>query len=135
MISPPAVPFGSGPAVRGEDAWYDEEAGPIVRLYAMTGGRVSAAGTDFAVSMLVRRTGDPAADAGLSAEKSAILRLCTRALSVAEIAAYLSLPLGTVAALLGDLRDAGLIRTQPRSAREHLPMEVMQRLHDGLLAL
>jgi hypothetical protein len=122
-------------SLRTDDAWYDQNAGPIVRLYAMTGGRSSGAPHEFTVSTLVRRTGDRTEGPDLSAEKSAILRLCTRALSVAEIAAYLSLPLGTVEVLLGDLRGAGLIRT-PRQPADGLPPEdVMHRLRDGLLAL
>jgi hypothetical protein len=126
----PARPRG-GP----EDAWYDEQAGPVVRLYAMTGGRATAAGHEFTVSTLVRRTGDRTEGADLSADKSAILRLCSRALSVAEIAAYLGLPLGAVEELLGDLRGAGLVRTPEEPVEGHPPIDVMQRLRDGLRTL
>jgi hypothetical protein len=119
---------------RPEDAWYDEQAGPLVRRYAMTGGRAGAAGHEFTVSTLVRRSTDRTQGADLSAEKSAILRLCARALSVAELAAYLALPLGTVEELLGDLRRAGLIQT-PRDQPGRPPVDVMRRLRDGLLAL
>ena len=124
-------------AARGgpEDVWYDDNAGPIVRLYAMTGGRVHLDDHEFTVSTLVRRTGDPARASALSPEESAILRLCARALSVAEIAAYLTLPLGTVQVLLGDLRGAGLVRTPSQPEQEHLSLAVMERLHAGLLAL
>ena len=118
-----------------EDAWYDDNAGPIVRLYAMTGGRAGAADREFTVSTMVTCAGGRTAGVDLPAEKSAILRLCTRALSVAEIAAHLSLPLGTVDVLLGDLRRAGLVRTPGRSAEGHPSEDVMRRLRDGLLAL
>lgn len=119
---------------RTEDAWYDEQAGPLVPLYAMAGGHTGAADHEFTVSTLVCRSTDRTEGDDLSAEKSAILRLCARALSVAELAAYLALPLGTVEALLGDLRRAGLIRT-PDDQPEHPPADVMRRLRDGLLAL
>jgi hypothetical protein len=118
-----------------EDAWYDDNAGPIVRLYAMTGGRASTTDREFTVSTMVTRAGDRTAGADLPAEKSAILRLCTRALSVAEIAAHLSLPLGTVDVLLSDLRRAGLVQTPEKPAEGHLSADVMRRLRDGLLAL
>ena len=123
--------------VRGvaEDAWYDDIAGPIVRLYAMTGGRAAETGREFTLSTMVTRAGDRAGDADLPEEKSAILRLCGRALSVAEIAAHLSLPLGTVDVLLCDLRRAGLVQTPVRSAEGHPSEDVMRRLRDGLLAL
>ena len=126
----PATPRG-GP----EDVWYDDNAGPIVRLYAMTGGRAHLDDNEFTVSTLVRRIGDQVRPAALSPEKSAILRLCARALSVAEIAAYLTLPLGTVQVLLGDLRGAGLVGTPSQPEQERLPLAVMERLHEGLLAL
>src|SRR4051812_31667285 len=96
MTSPSAS---RGPALaRGgpDDAWCDENAGPIVRLYAMTGGRAGTDGHEFTVSTLIMRTEERIEATDLSAEKSAIMRLCARPLSVAEIAAYLALPLGTV---------------------------------------
>jgi hypothetical protein len=118
-----------------DDAWYDDQAGPIVRLYAMTGGRASATGREFTVSTMVTRAGDRTEGADLPDEKSAILRLCTRALSVAEIAAHLSLPLGTVEVLLDDLRRAGLVQTPEQPAEGHVSADLMLRLRDGLLAL
>lgn len=118
-----------------EDAWYDDNAGPIVRLYAMTGGRAGQTDREFTVSTMVTSAGNRDAAADLPAEKSAILRLCARALSVAEIAAYLSLPLGTVEVLLGDLRRAGLVQTPAPPAAGHPSADLMLRLRDGLLAL
>jgi hypothetical protein len=118
-----------------EDAWYDDNAGPIVRLYAMTGEQAGGADREFSVSTMVTSAGGRTAGVDLPPEKSAILRLCARALSVAEIAAYLSLPLGTVEALLGDLRRAGLVQTPAPQRPGHPSAEMMLRLRDGLLAL
>ena len=118
-----------------EDAWYDDNAGPIVRLYAMTGGRSSETDREFSVSTMVTRAGDRTSGADLPWEKSAILRLCGRALSVAEIAAHLSLPLGSVQVMLGDLRRAGLVQTPAPPAAGHPSADLMLRLRDGLLAL
>jgi uncharacterized protein DUF742 len=129
--------FGSAAAgARGgsEDAWYDDNAGPLVRLYAMTEGRSRPDGDEFAVSTLIVCTSSHAAGTELSSEKAAILRLCTRAVSVAEIAAHLVLPLGTVTVLLGDLRSAGLIQT-PQPANGRPAAEVLERLRDGLQVL
>jgi DNA-binding transcriptional ArsR family regulator len=117
------------------DAWYDDQAGPIVRLYAMTGGRAGATDREFTVSTMVTRAGDRTVGVDLPEEKTAILRLCAEALSVAEIAAHLSLPLSTVGVLLGDLRRAGLVRTPEQPAEAHLSADLMRRLRDGLLAL
>jgi hypothetical protein len=129
MTSPSALVPG-GPA----DAWYDEHAGPIVRLYAMTGGRAGTDGHEFTVSTLISRTDEDTEGMDLSAEQSSILRLCARPLSVAEIAAYLALPLGTVKVLIADLRGAGLVQPPPQPADGHSSLDVMRRLRDGLLA-
>lgn len=126
----------SARARRGpEDAWCDENAGPIVRLYAMTGGRAGTDGHEFTVSTLISRTDERTEGAELSAEKSAILRLCARPLSVAEIAAHLALPLGTVKVLIADLREAGFVRKPPQPAQGASVEHVMRRLRDGLRAL
>jgi hypothetical protein len=130
MTSRSAPAASRGPA----DAWYDDNAGPIVRLYAMTGGRAGADGHQFSVSTLISRTDEATEGMDLSAEKSAILRLCARPLSVAEIAAYLALPLGTVKVLIADLRSAGLVQSPPQPADGSSSMDVMRRLRDGLLA-
>lgn len=127
MTSPSALAPG-GPA----DAWYDENAGPIVRLYAMTGGRAGTDGDEFTVSTLISRTDEPTEATDLSAEQTAILRLCARPLSVAEIAAYLALPLATVKVLIADLRSAGLVRSPAEGPSS---VDAMRRLRDGLLAL
>src|SRR4051812_8096711 len=118
------------------DAWYDEKAGPIVRLYAMTGGRTGAGEHEFTMSTMIIRTGDRAVQADLSAEQAAVLRLCTAdPLSVAEIAAHLALPLGTARVLIADLRRAGLVQPPPRLADGQLSEHMMRRLRDGLMAL
>jgi len=119
-----------------EDAWYDEDAGPVVRLYMMTGGRTVPARQDFALSTLIH--GVPAATppAGLSPEQTKILRLSRRPVSVPEIAAHLGMPLGPVRVLLGDLRDAGLIAVpQAREATGDPAQDVLERVLSGLLAL
>jgi hypothetical protein len=92
------------------DEWLDEDAGPVVRPYAVTGGRTRSTTGEFDLIALVVAT-QPAAtlDIGLSPEHVAIVRLCQRPLSVAEISAHLDLPVGIVRVLLGDLLDEGLI--------------------------
>lgn len=89
-----------------------------VRPYALTGGR-----TDFGHVLLVEtfvatidRPGEqPALARGGLAERfmpesGAIVELCRRMRSVAEISALLRIPLGVVRVLVSDLADQGLIR-------------------------
>ena len=131
-----------------EEIWYDDEAGPLVRLYAITGGRTDAPAGDFTLSTIVQRMpgasagGPPGASAGgspggdWSLAESTILELTERPVSVSEIAARLGLPLGPVRVILGDLRDAGLI-TVPRSrdAAERPSMRLLEQVLSGLNAL
>src|SRR5689334_7452860 len=86
------------------DRWLDEEAGPVVRPYAMTSGRTRPSNGEFDLISLIVAT-RPAApgDLNLGPEHAAIIRMCQQPLSVAEIAAHLNLPVGIVRVLLGDL--------------------------------
>src|SRR5690349_14490518 len=90
--------------------WYDDEAGPVVRPYAVTAGRTRPTSGDFdLISLVVALRRAAPDDPVLAPEHHAILRLCRHVLSVAEIAAHLDLPIGIVRVLLGDLLDRELI--------------------------
>ena len=119
------------------EVWADEEAGPIVRAYAVTNGRTRPARGDFDLITLVTATrGSSPVDAELAPEDTAILRLCQNPTSVAELAAHLDRPLGTVRVLLGDLLDRGLIRARPPAPLTTLPTEpVFKAVLDALRAL
>ncbi|MFJ3232703.1 DUF742 domain-containing protein [Streptomyces sp. NPDC086787] len=95
-----------------------------VRPYSLTGGRTRF-GHVLLVESFVASTADAEAldapeerreltSAPLSArvmpEMRAIVELCRRMRTVAEIAALLSMPLGVVRVLLSDLADQGRIR-------------------------
>lgn len=131
------LPGGPGRAgFVAEDVWYDDDAGPVVRLYAMTGGRTLPDRGGLELITVVRTQSPDPPPAGLSPEQSKILRLCRKPLSVSEIAAHLRLPLGSMRVLLGDLRDAGLIAVpDPRTAAERPSRELLERVLAGLLAL
>lgn len=118
-----------------EEAWYDGDAGPVVRPYAMTRGRTHPVRGRFdLITIVVAREVVPTT--ALSPEQKGILSLCRRPLSVAEIAAYLDLPAGTVRVLLGDLLAAGLIETREPAATTSAPPEhVLQAVLAGLRAL
>ena len=95
----------SGPPPSGH--WYDQEAGPLVRPYAMTGGRTQPgpAAVHFDLIALVSIDEDaPAAGEGtaLGPEHRALIELCrAEPQSVAELAAGADLPVGVVRVLLG----------------------------------
>ncbi|UNO38769.1 DUF742 domain-containing protein [Streptomyces sp. MST-110588] len=132
-----------GPAVSGHRtaSWYDDEAGPVVRPYAMTRGRTrSAAETPLDLIALVvseTRRDDPVHDPTLSPEHLDIIRMCRdEPLSVAELAAGLDLPVGVVRVLIGDLLDAELVHVSRPVPPAELPDEqVLREVIDGLRAL
>ncbi|MEY9878327.1 hypothetical protein ABH931_007854 [Streptacidiphilus sp. MAP12-33] len=126
-----------------EPNWFDEEAGPMVRLYALTRGRTRPASEAFdLIAMVVADTpygpdSPYGEDPGLAPEPAAILNVCRhQAQSVAEIAAELDLPVGVVRVLLGDLLDAGLIRVSRPVPPALLPDErILREVINGLRAL
>ena len=111
-MSDPLTPI-TGEVELDEALWVDADAGPVVRPYAMTRGRTEPSSGDFdLISLVMARRPVSADDAGLGPEHRAIVELCRRPLSVAEISAYLDLPVGIVRVLLGDLLDRALISAQ-----------------------
>ena len=120
-----------------EEAWYDDEAGPVVRPYAVTGGRTRPTAGDFDLITLVVAT-QPVGSVRepLNPEHSAILRLCQRPQSVAEVSAHLDLPVGIVRVLLGDLLDRGLILARGPNASAAQPSQrVLKAVINGLRSL
>jgi hypothetical protein len=120
-----------------EDRWVDDEAGPIVRHYAMTAGRTRPARGEFElVTVVMAARSATGADIGMGPEHAAIVHLCQNPVSVAELATRLDLPAGTVRVLLGDLLDRGFIRTRSPVPATHLPTErVFKAVLDGLRSL
>jgi hypothetical protein len=120
-----------------DTVWIDEEAGPVVRHYAMTSGRTRPTRGEFdLITIVMAERSSLDGDARLQPEHATIMRFCQNPVSVAEIAADLDLPVGTVRVLLGDLLDQGFIRTRSPVPDAHLPSErVFKAVLDGLRSL
>jgi len=122
------------------DRWTDREAGPVVRPYALTGGRTDPAG-DMVLDLIavIAASGPvpgPAELAKLSPEHRKLLRLCGTPSTVADAAADIALPLGVVRVLLADLIQQGMIIVLPRpAAREQASTNLLKEVLDGLRAL
>jgi hypothetical protein len=89
---------------------FEPDPGPFLRPYAMTEGRTEPSLADLAVEDLVGAV--PAAGRPppwLSLEHQSIALACRQLLSVAELAAWVDLPLGVTRVLVGDLADNGLV--------------------------
>lgn len=122
---------------QGGDAWYDEAAGPLVRPYTMTRGRTrpDSPQLDMLTQVATARRGTTDRSA-LSVEHLEILELCRRPLSVAEVAAYLDVPLAVVKVLVSDLlQRADLIAGAPSRVLERPDRKLLQAVLDGVRAL
>ncbi|MEU3899349.1 DUF742 domain-containing protein [Streptomyces sp. NPDC045251] len=126
---------------QGSNHWFDDEAGPVVRPYAMTRGRTSSAGQHrldlIAVVVTEPHADDLEADVTLAPEHVDIVGLCRHApLSVAELAAELDLPVGVVRVLVGDLVDSELVHVNRPVPPAELPDEgILRDVINGLRAL
>lgn len=115
----------------------DEEAGPVVRPYALTGGRTRSSGAQLdLISMVIPRDAPSGSDAGIGPEQRRILEIAGRGASVADIASEMGLPLGVVRVLLGDLHDLGLVDVRDPGKVAPLPSErILKEVINGLRAL
>ncbi|MEV5432461.1 DUF742 domain-containing protein [Streptomyces sp. NPDC052701] len=126
---------------QGRSHWFDDEAGPVVRPYAMTRGRTTSAGQHrldlIAVVVTEPHADDPEADPTLSPEHVDIVELCRDTpQSVAELAAELDLPIGVVRVLVGDLVDAEWVHVNRPVPPAELPDEsILRDVINGLRAL
>ncbi|RAY13450.1 DUF742 domain-containing protein [Actinomadura craniellae] len=123
---------------QNDDRWLDQEAGPIVRPYAMTGGRTRPRNdAELDLMAIVEATGRVAYDRlRLGPEHFELLELCRRPMSVVDVASGVRFPLGVVRVLLGDLRDEGMIVLTAPLRRELMSREgVLREVLSGLRAL
>jgi hypothetical protein len=119
-----------------DDDW--EEANPVP-LYVITGGRAQASDERLALDLVTLVVSRSTPEAGLTPEQAAIVRMCERPLSVAEISAYLALPFSAVGVLLADLLAAGQVDVrEPRRTTRDIgepDIEILKALIDGLQRL
>ncbi|MER5636847.1 DUF742 domain-containing protein [Kitasatospora sp. NPDC002227] len=132
----PDSSFGYPPPPAEPARWFDDDAGPLVRPYAVTKGRTRPAEEFDLIALVVSDLAD-SGEPGVGPEQGAILDLCRgNALSVAEIAAETDLPLGVVRVLLGDLLAAEHIRVSRPVPPAQLPDEhILREVINGLRAL
>ena len=120
-----------------EENWVDDEAGPLVRPFAIIQGRTQPAGDTFDLISVVRTTGRPADPALLEPEHAALLHRCHRPIAVVDLAFEVKLPLGVVRVLLGDLLSQGLIWvSRPQGQRGTRPDDrTLKEVINGLRRL
>jgi hypothetical protein len=123
--------------LRRPHEWLDLDAGPVVRPYALTKGRVAPSGGDFdLVAFVVATAADASGLEHLQPEHHAIMAGAWEPIAVVELASKLDLPIGVLRVLLGDLRSAGLIslHQSPAAGQPH-DLDVLKAVAHGLRAL
>ena len=122
------------------DRWRPRGSGPVVRPYAVTGGRTEPAhGELLDLVAVVVVTGQPVTSEDRvrqTPEHRAILTLCDRHVTVADLAADTGLPVGVIRVLLADLIAQGAVTVAPkRPASQRTETDVLQEILNGLRAL
>ncbi|HYB46380.1 MAG TPA: DUF742 domain-containing protein [Streptosporangiaceae bacterium] len=119
-----------------DERWLDAEAGPVVRPYALTGGRTRHAGQSFDLVATVTATRTLADLAALAPEHVSVLRLARAPTTVADIASDVDLPLGVVRIILADLRELGLVAIgSPVARAERIDKHTLREVLNGLRGL
>ena len=117
--------------------WMDREAGPVVRLYALTKGRtLPEGGESIGLIDVVVATGErPADHFRPGPEHRRILSVCRRPIPVVDLTSEINLPLGVVRVLLGDLTSEGLLRVISAQRQPVPDQGLLRMVLDGLESL
>ena len=119
------------------ERWLDQEAGPVVRPYALTKGRTIPDGREsLGLIDVVAATGErPAEYFRPGPEHRRILRICQRPATIVDLTSEIGLPLGVVRVLLGDLISQGMLRIVS-AQRDQAPDErLLRKVLHGLRSL
>jgi Protein of unknown function (DUF742) len=120
---------------QGRESWYDDEAGPLVRPYAVTRGRTRSRQDLNMITLVVTNAYEnPAMDP----EYIQIMRICEYPQSVAEVSAKVGLPLGVIKILITDLIENGylIFQSPPSPLNTEAPdMNILQAVLDGIRRL
>ncbi len=113
------------------------DPGPLIRPYALTGGRTRPAGEDLELETLVSTTSlGERSMPRLAPERRAIAVSCRDVLSVAEVAARLDVPVGVARVLVADMAAEGLVLVhRPASPADRPDLALLERVLYGLHAM
>jgi len=117
------------------ERWFDAEAGPVVRPYAVTKGRTQATGTFGLIDVVAATDGWPSAHFRPGPEHRRILSLCRRPVPVVDLTSEINLPVGVVRILLSDLATEGMLRIVSAQRQPVADQRLLRMVLDGLESL
>ena len=106
-----------------------------LRPFVLTSGRVEAADREIGLETQVTLRGDAPLRLPLTPEMQAIVRLCERPISVAELSALVPLHLGVTRILVADLRAAGYLDVHLTDIADSQSPETILRVMRGLRSI
>jgi len=115
----------------------DDPRGALVRPYAVTGGRTEPV-SDIAIEAILLTTVRGRQESLYAGrDRNMIANLCDgRAMSLAEVAAHLRMPLGVARVLVADMTADGLLALHETiSADDDDRQDLLERVLDGLRRL
>lgn len=116
-----------------DGGWLDHDAGPVVRPYALTGGRTRPSGQRFDLLDMVGAVRRGAQDlAQLPPEHTEVLERCQIPAPIVDLAADLDLPVGVIRILVSDLRERGLVTIHHAEPAGFGDLKILQEVLDGL---
>ena len=118
-----------------DDGWFDRNEGPVVRPYALIGGRTRPSGEAIDLLALVSSTDASVDELVAEPEYLAVMRQCRPPKPMADLASDLNLPLGVVRILLSDMREHGLITIRPPARNRLTDPQVLKDVADALRRL
>jgi hypothetical protein len=114
-----------------EETWFDDEAGRLVPLYAVSNGRTLPTIKLDLLSMMTATGRLP--HAPLDPDHVRALNLCASPTTVAEVAARMKLPATITKVLLSDLVGCGAVAARaPGPAVDPTDISVLEAILDGL---
>ena len=119
------------------DRWFDRDAGPVVRPYALTKGRtLPSGGASLDLIDVVIATSERVPEHFRPGpEHRRILDLCRRPTPIVDLTSEIDLPLGVVRVLLGDLTSEGLVRVLDTQKQPANDQRLLRMVLDGLESL
>jgi hypothetical protein len=121
----------------GHDPGVDLPRRTVVRPYMLTGGRTSSSLGVFELhAPVLALIATEQLGRSATPEARRIVDLCQTPMSVAELSARLSAPVGVVRVLVGDLVVARMLHVrQSDSPAEHRDVRLLERLLEGIRAI
>lgn len=117
------------------ERWFDQDAGPVVRPYALTRGRTRAT-APFGLIDVVMATGAwPSEHFRPGPEHWRILGLARRPIPIVDLTSEIDLPVGVVRVLLGDLLSEGMLRIVSAQRQPVSDRRLLRMVLDGLESL